>query len=171
MKQITSTRVEVATRLVKYAQHISANSIYGRGDLELLRKLWGRAIWMLTDNPSLDEVVESLEKIEIPQIWRSCIQLKKVLDVITTSMQKAVQSIRHWLQDCTISASSHWQPSRGFAENAQEMEDFWRPDHQDSVDHNPKHDTMKSRVESRPQHDHIQDKTEKRRQHRTPDCK
>ena len=133
MKQITSTRVEVATRLVKYAQHISANSIYGRGDLELLRKLWGRAIWMLINNPSLDEVVESLEKIEIPQIWQSSIQLKKVLDVVTKSMQKAVQSIQHWLQDCTIPASRHWQPSRGFAENAQEMEDFWRPDHQDSV--------------------------------------
>ena len=133
MKKITSTRVEVATRLVKYAQHISVNSIYGKGDIELLRKLWFKAIWMLTSNPSLDEVVKSLEKIEIPQIWQSCVQVKRLLDVITTSMQKAVQSIQHWLQDCTIPESKQWQPNRGFTEYACEMEDFRSLNHPESV--------------------------------------
>lgn len=135
MKKITSTRVEVATRLVKYAQHISVNSIYGKGDLELLRKLWFKAIWMLTSHPSLDEVVRSLEKIEIPQIWQSCVQVKRLLDVITTSMQKAVQSIQHWLQDCTISESKQWQPNRGFTEYSCEMEDFGSLDYPESVEY------------------------------------
>ncbi|KAF1967645.1 hypothetical protein BU23DRAFT_658447 [Bimuria novae-zelandiae CBS 107.79] len=133
MKQISSTRAKVATRLVECAQHVSANTSYGRGDLELLQKLWGRAIWMLISNPSLDEVTRSLEKFEIPQIWRPYVQVQKLLDVITTSMQEAVQSIQRWLQDCTIPGSRQWQPSRGFAENAHGMEDFGQLDLQEGV--------------------------------------
>lgn len=133
MKQITSTRVKVATRLVEYTQHVSANSTYGRGDLELLRKLWSRAIWMLTSNPSLDEVSRSLEKFEIPQNWRYYVRVEKLLDVITTSMQEAVQSIQRWLQDCTMSGSRQWQPSGEFAEHSRGMEEFGRLDLQENA--------------------------------------
>ena len=98
--KMSTTRAAIGALLVKSA--ISVSGILRndqKQDLILLKKLWNDALWILTCNPSLHEVMGYLKELDLPDLWKPYVQVQQCVLVIDAATRELAELVSEWPQN------------------------------------------------------------------------
>lgn len=104
LQRVADTRKEVGKFLTQSAKNVSGCIPH---DVMFLQTLWETALWVTQESPSLYEVTERLNSLDVPSAWNSQVRKHDCLQIINKKTYETDLELRQWLgQDGAV---ENWQ--------------------------------------------------------------